>query len=109
MIENLLFRFSGRLRCRFIDCEQGEPYLERYYLFGAFGWHAYLHRFVDSDPDRGLHDHPWSRALSLVLTGSGIYITVNTPVDALPDLSDVQVIVKSTYPGQAPKVVDDLF
>jgi hypothetical protein len=33
------------------------------------GWHAYLHRFVDSDPDRGLHDHPWSRAVSLVLAG----------------------------------------
>lgn len=69
MIENLLFRISGRLRCRFIDGEQGEPYLERYYLLGAFGWHAYLHRFVDSDPDRGLHDHPWGRAVSLVLSG----------------------------------------
>jgi Cu(I)/Ag(I) efflux system membrane protein CusA/SilA len=44
---------------------------------------------------------------SLVLTASGIYITANTPVDALPDLSDVQVIVKTTYPGQAPQVVED--
>jgi len=69
LTESLLFRITGRLPCRFIDGEQGEPYLERYYLFGAFGWHAYLHRFVDSDPDRGLHDHPWSRAVSLVLTG----------------------------------------
>ena len=43
--------------------------MERYYLFGALGWHAYLHRFVNSDPDRGLHDHPWNRAVSLVLTG----------------------------------------
>lgn len=69
MIEKLLFRISGRLPCRFIDGEQGEPYLERYYLFGAFGWRAYFHRFVDSDPDRGLHDHPWGRAVSLVLSG----------------------------------------
>lgn len=69
MIERLLYRISARLPCRFIDGDQGEPYLERYYLFGAFGWHAYLHRFVDSDPDRGLHDHPWSRAVSLVLSG----------------------------------------
>jgi hypothetical protein len=69
VIEGLLYRISERLPCRFIDGEQGEPYLERYYLFGVFGWHAYLHRFVDSDPDRGLHDHPWKRALSLVLTG----------------------------------------
>ncbi|MCF7984664.1 MAG: hypothetical protein K9L70_09700 [Thiohalocapsa sp.] len=69
LIESLLFRLSDRLPCRIIDGEQGEPYLERYYLFGLFGWHAYLHRFVDSDPDRGLHDHPWGRALSLVLSG----------------------------------------
>lgn len=69
LIESLLFRMTDRLPCRIIDGEGGEPYLERYYLFGLGGWHAYLHRFVDSDPDRGLHDHPWSRALSLVLTG----------------------------------------
>lgn len=69
MIERLLLALSARLPCRLIDGDQGEPYLERYYLFGAFGWHAYLHRFVDSDPDRGLHDHPWGRAISLVLSG----------------------------------------
>jgi hypothetical protein len=69
VIDNLLNRISARLPCRFIDGEQGEPYLERYYLVGAFGWHVYLHRFVSSDPDRGLHDHPWRRAVSLVLTG----------------------------------------
>jgi hypothetical protein len=68
-IESLLTRLTDRLPCRIIDGEQGEPYLERYYVTGLFGWHAYLHRFVDSDPDRGLHDHPWSRAVSLVLTG----------------------------------------
>lgn len=69
MIERLLYAITARLPCRLIDGEHGEPYLERYYLFGAFGWYAYLHRFVDSDPDRGLHDHPWDRAVSLVLTG----------------------------------------
>jgi hypothetical protein len=69
VIESLLSRLTARLPCRLIDGEQGQPYLERYYLFGAFGWHVYVHRFVDSDPDRGLHDHPWSRALSLVLSG----------------------------------------
>jgi hypothetical protein len=69
VLENLLYRLTARLPCRFIDGEGGEPYLERYYVLGAFGWHVYIHRFVDSDPDRGLHDHPWSRAVSLVLTG----------------------------------------
>jgi hypothetical protein len=69
VLERLLLRLTARLPCRCIDGDHGEPYLERYYLFGAFGWHAYLHRFVDSDPDRGLHDHPWGRAVSLVLVG----------------------------------------
>ncbi|MBT8038783.1 MAG: efflux RND transporter permease subunit [Gammaproteobacteria bacterium] len=45
--------------------------------------------------------------LSLVLGAGGAYVTLNTPVDALPDLSDVQVIVKTSYPGQAPQVVED--
>jgi len=48
-----------------------EPYLERYFLFHIplLNITAYLHHFVDSDPDRGLHDHPWGWACSLVLTG----------------------------------------
>jgi Cu(I)/Ag(I) efflux system membrane protein CusA/SilA len=45
--------------------------------------------------------------LSLMLAGFGVFSLKNTPVDALPDLSDIQVIVKTSYPGQAPKVVQD--
>jgi hypothetical protein len=37
----------------------------------------------------------------------GVYALVRTPVDAIPDLSDVQVIVYTEYPGQAPQVVED--
>lgn len=44
---------------------------------------------------------------SLLLVGAGLYSVKNTPVDAIPDLSDVQVIVKTTYAGQAPQVVED--
>ncbi len=44
---------------------------------------------------------------ALILTASGIYAVRETPVDALPDLSDVQVIIKTTFPGQAPQVVED--
>ncbi len=44
-------------------------YLERYYLFTLLGWRFYIHRFVGSDPDRGLHDHPWQRAFSIILAG----------------------------------------
>jgi Cu(I)/Ag(I) efflux system membrane protein CusA/SilA len=42
-----------------------------------------------------------------VLVTWGIYATLNTPLDAIPDLSDVQVIVFTEYPGQAPQVVED--
>ena len=44
---------------------------------------------------------------TVMLVGIGLYSLKNTPVDALPDLSDVQVIVKTSYPGQAPQVVED--
>ena len=45
--------------------------------------------------------------LSLMLVGGGFYALSRTPVDAIPDLSDVQVIVKTSYPGQAPEVVQE--
>jgi Cu(I)/Ag(I) efflux system membrane protein CusA/SilA len=45
--------------------------------------------------------------MTLGLTGWGIFCVVSTPLDALPDLSDVQVIVRTTYPGQAPQIVED--
>jgi len=44
---------------------------------------------------------------TLILVGAGIWSLKNTPVDAIPDLSDVQVIIKTSYPGQAPQVVED--
>ena len=42
-----------------------------------------------------------------VLIAGGIYSLSNTPVDAIPDLSDVQVIIYTDYPGQAPRIVED--
>ncbi|AUD78830.1 MULTISPECIES: efflux RND transporter permease subunit [Kangiella] len=44
---------------------------------------------------------------TLILVGAGAWSLKNTPVDAIPDLSDVQVIIKTSYPGQAPQVVED--
>ncbi len=38
---------------------------------------------------------------ALFLSIWGTWTIINTPVDALPDLSDVQVIIKTSYPGQA--------
>ncbi|MDR2302429.1 MAG: efflux RND transporter permease subunit [Deltaproteobacteria bacterium] len=44
---------------------------------------------------------------ALILTLWGVWIVWHTPVDALPDLSDVQVIIRTPYPGQAPRLVED--
>ena len=45
--------------------------------------------------------------LTIILTGWGLYAIKHTPLDAIPDLSDVQVIIKTPFPGQAPQVVED--
>ena len=44
---------------------------------------------------------------TLILLGGGLYAVKQTPIDAIPDLSDVQVIIKTSFPGQAPQVVED--
>ena len=44
---------------------------------------------------------------ALVLVAIGIGAMRTTPVDALPDLSDVQVIIRTSYPGQAPQIVEN--
>ncbi len=44
---------------------------------------------------------------TLAIVFAGVLAIVRTPLDALPDLSDVQVIVYTEYPGQAPQVVED--
>lgn len=46
-------------------------------------------------------------ALSLMIALWGVIALKNTPLDAIPDLSDVQVIIKTSYAGQAPQVVED--
>ncbi len=45
--------------------------------------------------------------VALIIAAVGVWSVKETPVDALPDLSDVQVIVKTSFPGQAPQVVED--
>jgi copper/silver efflux system protein len=44
---------------------------------------------------------------SIFLTSAGVYAVSRVPLDAIPDLSDVQVIIYTEYPGQAPQVVED--
>jgi len=45
--------------------------------------------------------------LAALLTAAGAWAMLHTSVDAIPDLSDVQVIVRTPYPGQSPRVVED--
>ncbi|MGV8900440.1 MAG: efflux RND transporter permease subunit [Burkholderiaceae bacterium] len=44
---------------------------------------------------------------TLMITAWGIWSLARTPLDAIPDLSDVQVIVRTSYPGQAPQIVEN--
>src|SRR6185312_7935686 len=45
--------------------------------------------------------------IAIFLAGGGIYAQTRIPLDAIPDLSDAQVIIYTDYPGQAPQVVED--
>lgn len=68
MIRRLLFWLSGFLRCRLIKLNDS-PYLERYYIGSWLGYTVFLHRFVRSDWENCLHNHPWRVAWSFILCG----------------------------------------
>lgn len=68
MLNKLLFKLSGKLPARLIKLDDG-PYLERYYIGQLLGVTVYLHRFVSSDSEEHLHNHPWSWGRALVLSG----------------------------------------
>ena len=69
MLKNL-FKRLGRYRV-IMDRLDGEPYLERYYVFlrdrDRFPFNIFVHKFLKSDPD-DVHDHPWPFA-TLILKG----------------------------------------
>ena len=44
---------------------------------------------------------------AVLVTAAGVYSLMRAPLDAIPDLSDVQVIVYTEYPGQGPRIVED--
>jgi Cu(I)/Ag(I) efflux system membrane protein CusA/SilA len=49
----------------------------------------------------------WVLLAALVLAAAGIYSAARTPIDALPDLSDTQVIIRTSWAGQSPQIVED--
>ena len=57
--------------------------------------------------DGSLKDKFLVLVATFLIIASGYWAIINTPLDAIPDLSDVQVIVFTEYPGQAPQVVED--
>ena len=62
---------------------------------------------INSIIDWSINNRFFVLLATALLIGLGLYSIKNTPVDAIPDLSDVQVIIKTSYPGQAPQVVED--
>ncbi|MDT8867452.1 efflux RND transporter permease subunit [Vibrio fluvialis] len=54
-----------------------------------------------------LHNRFLVLVATIALIAGGLFSVKQTPVDAIPDLSDVQIIIKTSYPGQAPQVVED--
>lgn len=68
MLRTLLFRLTAKRPCRLIKIDD-QPYLERYYLGSLGNTTFYLHRFVSSDDERNVHDHPWRWSAALVLAG----------------------------------------
>ncbi len=44
---------------------------------------------------------------TLLVAAWGVWAVLRTPLDAIPDLSDVQVIIRTPFPGQAPRIVED--
>jgi hypothetical protein len=68
MMHNFLMWLTARLPAREITSD-GRPYLERYFIGQLWGWTFYFHRFLASDPGRGLHDHPWNLGVSVLLAG----------------------------------------
>ena len=49
----------------------------------------------------------WVLLAAVAIAGWGLWSLKNTPLDALPDLSDTQVIIRAQYPGKAPQLVED--
>ena len=70
MIAKWLYNKSKNYPCRLINRPTGERYLERYFISEHNGWCTYLHRFVGSDAEPTLHNHPWMYGGAIVLCGS---------------------------------------
>lgn len=99
-MNKLLFWLSGNLRCKIIKGDDKQPYLERYMIarWGKNGEHTiFLHRFLDSDSDRGIHDHPWD-SKSFILAGG------YNERRLVKDGNKEKVIIRDIKPGTFNKI-----
>ncbi|MFV2089772.1 MAG: efflux RND transporter permease subunit, partial [Pseudomonadales bacterium] len=62
---------------------------------------------IESIIDYSIKDRFMVLMATVIVGGIGLWAYLNAPLDAIPDLSDVQVIVFTEFPGQAPQVVED--
>lgn len=104
-MNKILYKLSGFLPCKIIKGDDGQPYLERYMVarWGKNGEHTlFLHRFLDSDSDRGIHDHPWD-SKSFIITGG--YNEKRLILDGDKE----KVITRDVRPGSFNKIGKDDF
>ena len=68
--EKILLALTARMPARAIDLD-GRHYIERYHIgrFKRLRVTFYLHRYLNSDGDRAVHDHPWRAAIGIPLIG----------------------------------------
>lgn len=71
IIRYIIVFITNFLPVKVIRDDKGRPFLFRYHVFALTknGPGICFHHFVKSDPDRGYHDHPWSKATSFILCG----------------------------------------
>ena len=89
VVRKLVIKITDYLPVKIIRDDHGVPFLYRYQLlnFGENGPGICIHHFVKSDPDRGYHDHPWSRALSFILCGRYEERLITKPHEKITDVS----------------------
>lgn len=70
-IRHFIVFLTNFLSVKIIRDDKGRPFLYRYHLFAwtINGPGMCIHHFVKSDPDRGYHDHPWTKSMSFLLCG----------------------------------------
>lgn len=101
----LLYFVSDHLPCKIIRGDKKHPYLERYYLCSVFGRRFYLHRFLGGDVDEALHNHPWRKSCSWLLTGG--YLEFISRRKSPDDYYDLNIESRKLRAGSVNRIDSD--